>query len=115
MLKRHTDPETESTQSFFKSDRKKPKVFKEEIYLNVVYRKIFFEDIKKDLGEGYDDQDAENVLTMIIDEHKRDGTYQKILDAYLKEKIRTVQEEAGIIPKTNEATSSMTTAPDPNH
>jgi hypothetical protein len=103
LTKKRSGEEATQSQGFFASSGKKSRILKEEKYLDIVYRKILFDDIKKDLGEGYTDQDAENVLQMIIDEHKRDGTYQKILDAYLKEKIRVVQEKAGIIPKTDEA------------
>ncbi len=94
--KTSNNEEATQSQSFFKAPEKKSRVLKEEKYLNAVYKKLIFDDIKKDLGEGYNDQDAENVLEMIIAKHKSDGTYKKILDEYLENKIQKAQSVAGI-------------------
>ena len=75
------------------------KILKEETLLIRIIREQEYDEIKKDLkkelGEEYTEQDTKTFFSLYIEKLREDGVIQKMLDAYLKEKIREEREKFG--------------------
>ena len=79
------------------SGRQKRKAPPEEKLAIVALKRNYYKELenglKEDLGEDYTDEDTEICWKALIEELRKNGTIQRMLDKYIQDKIRREREK----------------------